>query len=134
VTMPDLAAIDPERFSAASLELAPTTRKFSVTTNVSSLWSCLKCDEKPPCAIDLDQPSQILVWRQASGSRFRILGEEEAMALDCAAQGLSFAAICEMIATFDDPGNAAKRAAGYLRGWLEAEIISRICLASDSEK
>lgn len=133
VTMADLAAIDPTRFSEVRFELAPTAQKFSVTTNVSSLWSCLKCDEKPPCAIDLDSPSQILVWRQASGSRFRLLGEEEAMAIDGVAQGLSFGTICEMIAVYEDADGAALRTAGYLRGWLEAEIIARVRL-DEAEK
>ena len=125
-TMRDLAAIDPRHFSRSVFDLAPSMRKFPVLTNVASLWSSLRCEETPPPAIDLDKPSQILVWRQNLGARFRILGDEEAMALDCVAQGLDFATICEMMAAFDDADGAAMRAAGYLRGWLEAEVISRV--------
>lgn len=134
VTMQDLAAIDPQEFSDASFELSPTAQILAMKTNVSSLWACLKCEEAPPCAADLDHAAKLLVWRQSGGSRFRILGDEEAMAIDCMAQGLSFGIICEMIATFDDPDQAALRAAGYLRGWLEAEIISRIRLNGEPEK
>ena len=126
VTMPDLAAIAPQDFGGTVFELSPSMRKFEVMTNVASLWSSLRCDETPPPAEVLPAPSQILVWRQNLGARFRILGAEEAMALDCVAQGLNFATICEMMATFDDAEGAAMRAAGYLRGWLEAEVISRV--------
>ena len=134
LVMQDLAAIPPEDIGTVSFELVPAVQKIIVTTNVSSLWSSLKCGETPPSAIDLDTPVQILVWRQQSGSRFRLLGDEEAMALDCVAQGLSFAAVCEMIAMHDAPDDAAMRAAGYLRGWLEAEIIAGIRLAEAGSK
>lgn len=126
VTLGDLAAINPQEFSGTMFELSASVRKFPVLTNVASLWSSLRCEETPPPADDLQAPSQILVWRQNLGSRFRILGDEEAMALDCVAQGFDFATICESIAAFDDAEGAAMRAAGYLRGWLEAEIISRV--------
>jgi hypothetical protein len=133
-TMADLAAIDPEDFGSVSFVIASTVHRFAVTTNVSSLWSCLKCDEIPPRPEDMSSPLQIMVWRQGSGARFRILGDEEAMAVDSAREGVTFGVICEMMAAFDDPDNAAIRAAGYLRGWIEAEIISSIRVEGGTEK
>jgi hypothetical protein len=82
----------------------------------------------------MSSPLQIMVWRQGSGARFRILGDEEAMAVDSAREGVTFGVICEMMAAFDDPDNAAIRAAGYLRGWIEAEIISSIRVEGGTEK
>ena len=133
-TMTDISAIDPQRFGSAVFTIAPTVFRFAVTTNVTSLWASLKCGETPPDPEDVEVPLEILVWRQALGSRFRILGNEEAMAIDCARQGLTFGMICEMIAAYDDPEGAALRAAGYLRGWIEAEIISCIRIAEDGAK
>lgn len=133
-TMADLAAVEPEQFGNVSFLIASTVHRFGVTTNVSSLWSCLKCDEIPPHPEGILKPLEIMVWRQASGARFRILGDEEAMAVDSARQGLSFGIICEMMAAFDDPDNAAIRAAGYLRGWIEAEIISSLRVEDGIEK
>jgi hypothetical protein len=132
--MADLAAISPEQFSAVVFSFVPTLVQLTVTTNVTSLWSCLKCGERPPAPEDLAAPVAVLVWRQANSSRFRILGAEEAMALTCARDGMSFAHVCEMIAAHDDPDGAAMRAAGYLRGWIEAEIISCIRLIEDDGK
>jgi len=133
-TLADIEAIEPERFGGATFTIAPSVVRFAVTTNVTSLWASLKCGEPPPDPEDAEAPLEILVWRQALGSRFRILGDEEAMAIDCARQGLTFGMICEMIAAFDDPAGAALRAASYLRGWIEAEIISFIRIAEDGAK
>lgn len=133
VTMTDLAAIPPESFNSVAFKLAPTVHRFAVSTNVTSLWSSLKCEECPPPAIDLDAPAELLVWRQGNGSRFRILGAEEAMAIDTMAEGVSFGTICEMMAAYDDPDSAAYRAASYLRGWIEAEIISAIVLTGQPD-
>jgi hypothetical protein len=99
-----------------------------VTTNVTGLWSCLKCDEMPPKPYRLEAPQEILVWRQGESSRFRLLGDEEAMAFDTAAEGAPLSVVCDTIAAMDGPGTAALRAAGYLRGWVEAQAVSRIRL------
>lgn len=129
VSFADLAALVPEKFGRAIFDVHPSVRRFRVTTNVTGLWSCLKCDEVPPKPYRLDAPQEILVWRQDSFSRFRLLGSEEAMAFDAAAAGAPFAVVCEMIAVMDDSGSAALRAASYLRGWIEAQAVSRIRLA-----
>lgn len=134
VTIADIAAIDADDFPDAYFEMAPTLHRFSVSTNVSSLWASLKCGVHPPFPEQLSEPVEIMVWRQGSGARFRILGKEEAVAVDCARRGLPFKAISEIIATFDEGEDAALRAAGYLRGWLEAEIISSIRIAGEAEK
>ena len=108
--------------------------RFAVTTNVSSLWASLKCGETPPTPEDFASPTEIIVWRQGLGSRFRILGAEEAMAIDSAREGVPFSVICEMMAAFEDPDNAGLRAAGYLRGWIEAEIVSSVEIGGIDEK
>lgn len=127
----DLAAIDPAHFADARLDIHPSARRLKFASNVTSLWASLKCGEPPPSPFVLDQPQDILVWRQGSSSRFRMLGQEEAMAFDTAHDGTPFGVICEMLAMMDDPESAALRAATYLRGWIEAEIVSRIRGADD---
>ncbi len=133
VGMADLAAIDPSEFGNIAFAISPSVRRFKVRTNVTSLWASLKCDETPPHPIRLEQDQEILVWRQGLASRFRMLGEEEAMALDAANANVPFAVVCEMIATLGDTGTAAFRAATYLRGWIEAEIISELSIAADRD-
>lgn len=134
VTMADLAAIAPEHFAATVFRMSPTVHRFAVNTNVSSLWASLKCGEMPPTPEDFASPTEIIVWRQGLGSRFRILGAEEAMAIDSARDNVPFSVICEMMAAFEDPDNAGFRAAGYLRGWIEAEIVSSVEIGGIDEK
>ena len=129
VTLADFAALAPERAGSAILDIHPSVRRFQVITNVTGLWSCLKCGEIPPRPSRLDAPQEILVWRQDGTSRFRLLGNEEALAFDAGAGGIRFGGIVERIAVVDDPDTAAWRAAGYLRGWIEAKAVSRIRFA-----
>lgn len=134
VTMAELARVPGEQVASARFDLAPTVFRIPVSTNVTSLWSSLRCGVAPPAPEDLARPCEVLVWRQAGGSRFRLLGDEEAMALACVGDGVSFSHICEMIAVSGAAEDAAVRAAGYLRGWIEAEIISCIRLTDDGAK
>jgi Putative DNA-binding domain len=129
VNQAGLAALDPARFGDAVFGIHPSARRFAVKTNVTSIWSSMRCDVRHPSAEKLKAPMEILVWRQGSAARFRMLGAEEAMALDEAANGVPFGVLCEMIAVMEDPDNAAMRAASYLRGWIEAEIISKVSFA-----
>lgn len=126
----DLAALGPEELERAVFDLHPSARRFKATTNVTSLWSCLKCDEMPPKPCRLAAPQEILVWRQNEAARFRLLGDEEAKAFDAAANAIPFAAICGIIAAIDDPATVAPRALAYLRGWIEAQAVSRIRVAA----
>jgi hypothetical protein len=124
MTFENLATMAERDFSQVSFVVHPSCRRFATTTNVTSLWSSLRCGETPPRPYRLDALQQVVVWRQDASSRFRLLGDEEAMALDKAIEGLPFGVICEMIAVMDGADTAAMRAATYLRGWIEAQLIS----------
>lgn len=125
-TFADLSSLDPASIASAIFTIHPSMRLIKAATNVASIWSALKSEERPPKPEPLPQPIDILVWRQSFASRFRLLGPEEFMALSEAAKGVPFAVLCEMIATVDDPDTAAMRAGGYLRGWIEAELVSDV--------
>jgi Putative DNA-binding domain len=129
LTLAELAACDPSGFADMALGIHPSARLLTFRTNAASIWSSLKADERPPSPIMLQAPQDVLVWRQAFTSRFRLLGGEETMAFQSARQGLPFGIICEMIATFGDPDTAGIRAASYLRGWIESELIVALRLA-----
>lgn len=124
LTMEDLTRADPGTFAAVAMNIHPSARLLQVRTNAASLWSSLKAGEKPPSPLNLDAAQDILVWRQSCASRFRLLGEEEAMAFMSAREGVPFGVICEMIAMRDDADTAGMRAASYLRGWIESELIA----------
>ena len=121
-TLAELDASNAEKFSALTFKQHPSVSILEFTTGACSIWSALKCDEVPPRAQRLSEPQSVLVWRQGGNSRFRILGSEEATALAALHEGLSFARLCEVIDNLT-PEESALRAARYLRGWAEAEIM-----------
>jgi hypothetical protein len=129
VALAGLAACDPVSFASMALAIHPSARLLTFKSNAASIWSSLKAEERPPSPIMLQAPQDILVWRQSYTSRFRLLGGEETMAFQSARQGLPFGVICEMIATFGDPDTAGIRAATYLRGWIESELVVALRLA-----
>ena len=45
-----------------------------------------------------------------------------------AGRGLRFDALCEMLAIFDSPDDAASRAASYLQGWLTSGLLATATL------
>jgi hypothetical protein len=48
------------------------------------------------------------------------------MIWDEAASGIPFGVLCSMLATYDDPDGAAARGAGYLHGWVTAELLTGV--------
>ena len=96
----------------------PSIQRLQLRTNATSIWSALTAGEQPPPPAKLAAPLELLVWRQGAASRFRMLGQEEALALDEAAHG-------EVI-RIDHSSES------FLRGWIEAEIISSLRTVNDS--
>ncbi len=90
------------------IALHPSVQRLQLRTNAASIWAALTAGELPPLPHRLDEPQELLVWRHGAASRFRMLGREESVALDAAARGEAIAQSTE----------------NFLRGWLEAEIIS----------
>ncbi len=123
LTFTELTALDPKVFSSMILGIHPSAARLTFRQNTTSIWSALKCDAQPPKPHMLDHDQALLIWRQGNSSRFRILGDEEAMAFDSCKNGASFSTICEMMAFLDSPETAAMRATGYLRGWIEAQLL-----------
>lgn len=124
MTIPDLAAQNPETFGSLCFGINPSVRSETLLHNTTSLWSALACEQEPPAPFQLTEPSVVMVWRQGGSSRFRLLGLQEAMALDVAKSGAPFQVICEMLAMHNNNEDVALIAATYLRGWIEAEAVS----------
>jgi hypothetical protein len=133
LTLQDLADIPQDQAAALRLCFHPSVRLMEFHWNVTSLWSALKADMEPPPPDRLANAQQVMVWRQGTASRFRILGDEEWMVLQAAAQGATFANLCELVAFNKDDGDAALRAASYLRNWFESDVLTETAFG-DAEK
>lgn len=127
MTIADLAGVPPDSFATARFRPNPSVRRLAVTTNVADIWPELGAEEgDAPVPEVRDAQVELLVWRQSQSSHFRALSAEEAMAVDALRDGVPFGVMCEMIAMMDDPDSAAARAAGYLRSWIDGEMIAGI--------
>jgi hypothetical protein len=126
--MADLAAIPAERWGRLSFTCHPTATSFEAFTNVAAIWSALKAGDGPPPAAPAREPMRILVWRNERTSLFRVLGAEEAMMWVETAKGASFGVLCQLLAAYDDPLGAPARAAGIIKGWLDAGLLGEAVL------
>lgn len=117
-----LAALPPEAWKDLRFQRHPSSCRLDFSTNAAAVWRALKKGEVPPDAVH--EPSRLLIWRQDATPMFRELSEEEGMMWDEAAKGVSFGVLCSMLAMYDDPDSAAARAAGYLHGWVTAELLT----------
>ena len=124
VSLADVAAFAPDIWKDLTFTPHPTAARLDLTTNAAAIWRALKNDETPPDAETLQEPARLLVWRQDNTPMFRELPPEEAMMWDEAATGIAFGVLCSMLATYDDPDNAAARGAGYLHGWVTGGLLS----------
>jgi hypothetical protein len=102
------------------IDLHPSVQRLQLRTNATSIWAALTADEQPPPPERLDEPQELLVWRQGTTPRFRMLGREEALALDEAGRGEAI--------------EIDQSSEGFLRGWLEAEIISSLHSPSNADE
>jgi hypothetical protein len=130
VELTEMAGFAPEVWSGLIFRTHPSASRLDLATNASAIWRALKNDEAPPGAAALEQPARLVIWRQDATPMFRELAAEEAMMWDEAANGIPFGVLCEMLATYDDPDNAAGRGAGYLHGWITAGLLTEVSVGS----
>ncbi len=126
VGMTDLAALPPEIWGAISFVRHPTATSLEVSTNVGEIWRALKAGKEPPPVQMMEGPMRILVWRHEATPMFRELSAEEAMMWEEASKGKRFADLCTMLAVYDDRASAPARAASYLKGWLDAGLLTKV--------
>lgn len=109
LALSEFARRNPQNFF---LELHPSVQRLHSRTNAASIWAALTAGELPPAPIKLHAPLELLVWRQGLKSRFRMLGQEEAVAFDEVARG--------------ELTGIDQISEHFLRGWLEAEVVSAV--------
>jgi hypothetical protein len=128
LALENMASIAPESWSHLAFQPHGSATRLDFRTNAVAIWMALKNDEVPPAADVSSDVSRILIWRQDVTPMFRELAAEEAMMWDEAAAGVRFGVLCEMLATYDNPDNAAARGAGYLHGWITSGALATVSI------
>jgi hypothetical protein len=131
----DLAGVAPADWPGLCFRGVPSLGRLATTSNAVPVWraakDALESDRgAPPVTAPAAARAARVEWlilRPALDSEFRSLPADEAAALDRLLAGAPFGALCARLAeTLDDPGAAAARAAGWLKGWLQAGALERV--------
>lgn len=121
-----VGAVPPEAWPMLTFTLHPALHSAALDFDVSAFYQAVKAGvdpDTPPVAYD--SPVTWAAWRDPDTLivMYRALDTDEAAALAAAREGQTFDAICEIIADCTEADEAAVRAAGLLRIWIESGWI-----------
>lgn len=128
----DLRAIAPEAWAGMGLRLHPSLRRLDLSWNAPQLWSAIDRGGEPIASLHNQYPVGWVVWRRGLQTFYRSLEVDEARALDAAADGESFGAICAGLTEWVDELNAPRRAAGMVGRWVEEGLIAEVTARAGS--
>ncbi len=124
MTLEDLASVEPENWPDLNFAPHPSTTRLDLATNVQDIWQALDDETTPPAIEVLDEPDRVIVFRRDLSSMYRSMDYEEAMLWDEMSRGVNFAGLNELSATYADEDEASMRVAGYLKGWIEGQMLA----------
>jgi hypothetical protein len=119
-----LANVPPPAWPSLSFQFHPSVRLLSLRTQAPEAWSAQK--EGRPCTEPALSEGEWLIWRQALEVKYRRLDRDESAALQAAMTGEDFSSLCEVLVEHGSEEQAAFRAAGLIRVWIEAGLIAGI--------
>lgn len=125
----DAAAITTDRLATIALEdwpelrftFHPSLRRVALHTNVVAIAKAV--EESTMLEGVTESPSEWLIWRPELTVRYRPLEAAEAAALDALLSGANFGEMCEVVAEYADPEQAAFTAASLLKQWISEQSI-----------
>lgn len=106
----------------------PSVHTLHLRTNAAVLCQALSENQRVPAPTALRAPQFWVIWRQGTTTRYRLLDENEAQALETLA-GLApdkigmFQEMCETLCQFHDTYEVPMIAAGMLKAWLAQGLI-----------
>ena len=118
LTRDDLAALGADGFPSLRLQLVPSSRIVTMTTNADDLWDALESKQPPPDPAPAART--VLVWRRDVTVVHRTLEPDEARVIPLLADGVTFEEACEPLADHPSP---AERALALLLRWLDAGAL-----------
>jgi len=120
----ELLPLSGEQWVALQVRPRANVQRLTLSTMAPKAWP--RHAEAVVGQLAVDRAPQLidwLVWRKDTDPQFRSMEKDEAWAFDAAAAGTSFAELCEGLAQFMPVDQAATRAAGLLRVWIDARLL-----------
>jgi hypothetical protein len=126
VRFEDLAILPGDAWATLGFRLHPSARTIDLRANAPAIRKAVDAGAPAPEPELADEALTWLVWRKDLSPHFRSLSEAEAWALRSAREGLNFSAICEGLCDWLAPEQAAGTAAGWLRTWVDDQLITAL--------
>jgi hypothetical protein len=117
--------VPPEAWETISFAPLASLRRLDLAFDVPPSWQ--RREDVEPGTLEvaaLAEPLAWVIWRPELTSNFRSLEADEAAMLDAMIDGRPFPALCELLLPFVEEDQAAARAAGLLRSWVEEGMIA----------
>ncbi len=128
VRFEEVAAVTPEAWAELRFKPHPALRLLELRTNAVTIWKAIDNDDSSFKPETLPEPVTWAVWRKQHSPFFRSLEADEAWALEAMISQASFGEICAGLCERVAEEEAAARAAGMLRGWVEAGWIAELLI------
>jgi hypothetical protein len=119
-----LSHVPAEDWAELRFTIHPGVRLLELKWNVPPLWKALTGGQPHPPHELAAEPQAWLQWRDGLRVMFRPLDAHEAAALRVAMDGGSFGELCVRLGERLAAAQVPARAAAYLRGWLDAGLIT----------
>lgn len=123
VEVSDIGAVPPEAWPMLTFTFHPALNTAVLECEVAPFYQAVKQDAEPDAApTRYEVPVTWAAWRDPESLivMYRALDADEAAALTAAREGITFDGICDIIADLTEADEAAVRAAGLLRIWVES--------------
>lgn len=120
----EVMAVPPEAWETIAFAPLPSLMRLDFAYDVPPAWSRREEVECGTLEVGLlPEPARWIVWRPEHMSNFRSLEPDEAVMLDAMIEGRPFPELCEALLPYVEEDQAAARAAGLLRAWVEEGLI-----------
>lgn len=124
ITVEAIAALPAQSWPGLRLRFHPSVQRLDLQWNMPELWSAIDAQAEPLPPQLYPQARAWLIWRRDLQNYFRPLEIPEAWALDRMRSGTAFAAVCEGLCEFFDAEQVGMHAAGFLKSWVEAGLVT----------
>jgi hypothetical protein len=126
VRFEQLTAVPQEAWADLRFRFHRALMCLDLHTNAVGIWQDIKNNRHEHTLEAFNEPKTWVIWRKDWSPFFRSLQEDEASALKATISQQSFGELCAGLCTWVAEEEAAARAAGILRGWVEEGWIVQL--------
>jgi hypothetical protein len=118
-------ALPPEAWETLRFSPVPSLRRLTLAYEVPHAWQQRTTVDAGHLVVERGREDvDWVIWRPEFDTNYRSLEPDEAALLDALIEGRPFPEMCGAVASSLGDEQAAARAAGLLRAWVEARMIA----------